>query len=119
VRQLRNSFLATLAALAVALLTLDLSGCAKQEAAQSDDKLAEAGFVAMRTPEVMAAARGKPAHKFIWRMVGGTKTYYWYDPASCGCVYQGNQAAYDKFRQEMRAQRLMYEEELGESQGDL
>ena len=51
-------------------------------------------------------------------MVGGTKTYTGTIPASCGCVYHGNQAAYDKFRQEMRAQRPM-EEELGESQGDL
>jgi hypothetical protein len=61
VRQLRNSFLATWAALAVALLTVDLSRCAKEEAAQLDDKLAEAGFVAVRTPEVTAVARGKPA----------------------------------------------------------
>jgi hypothetical protein len=111
--------LTTLAVIAVSFLTIGLGGCAKQEAAQSDDKLAEAGFVAMRTPEAMAAAQGKPAHKFISRTINGVKTYSWYDPASCGCVYRGNQAAYEKFRQEMLAQRLMYEEELGESQGDL
>jgi hypothetical protein len=109
----------TLLLLTLSSLTIGLGGCAKQEAAQSDDKLAEAGFVVLRTPEAMAAARGKPAHKFIWRTVGGVKTYYWYDPASCGCVYRGNQASYAKFRQEMLAQHLMYEEELGESQGDL
>jgi hypothetical protein len=108
-----------LTTLAVLTVSIGLGGCAKQEAAQSDDKLAEAGFVAIRTPEAMAAARGKPAHKFIWRTVDGVKTYSWYDPASCGCVYRGNQAAYEKFRQEMLAQHLMYEEELGESQGDL
>jgi hypothetical protein len=67
-------------------------------------------------PEAMAAARGTPAHKFIWRTVDGVKTYSWYDPASCGCVYRGDQAAYEKFRHEMLAQHLMYEEELGESQ---
>jgi hypothetical protein len=115
---LRNR-LTALAVLTVSSLTIGLGGCAKQEAAQSDNKLAEAGFVAMRTPEAMAAARGKPAHKFLWHTVDGIKTYYWYDPASCGCVYRGDQAAYEKFRQEMLAQHLMLEEELGESQGDL
>jgi hypothetical protein len=116
VRQLRNSFLATWAALAVALLTVDLSRCAKEEAAQSDDKLAEAGFVAVRTPEVTAAARGKPATNPFGAWSEASKLITGTIPASCGCVY--HQAAYDKFRLEMRAQRPM-EEELGESQGDL
>jgi hypothetical protein len=118
VANLRTMLTTALAALAAASLTLTigLGGCAKQEAAQSDDKLAEAGFAVIRTPEAMAAARGKPAHKFLQQTVGGVKTYYWYDPASCGCVYQGHQAAYERFRQEMLAQRLMYEEELGETQ---
>jgi hypothetical protein len=53
--------LTTLAVITVSSLTIGLGGCAKQEAVQSDDKLAEAGFVAVRSPEAMVAARGKPA----------------------------------------------------------
>ena len=107
---------ASTALAAVTFLLFALNGCARQEAAQSDDKLSQAGFTAIRTPEAMAAAQGKPAHKFLQQTVNGVKTYYWYDPASCGCVYQGNQAAYEKFRQQMLAQHLMFEAELGETQ---
>jgi hypothetical protein len=85
-------------------IAMSLGGCAVEQATSGDDALVNAGFTKVRTAEMLNAARGKPPHKFLSRTVGGVTTYYWYDPVSCGCVYQGDAAAYARFRQYMAGQ---------------
>jgi hypothetical protein len=72
-------------------------------AAGREDMLAAAGFVPKpaNDPARMAALRALPPHQFVVRNTGGVTKVLYADPTSCACIYVGDQAAYDRYRQVM------------------
>jgi hypothetical protein len=79
---------------------LGLSGCAAQ-IAQKEDMLAAAGFSyrPATTPQAAAALKALPPHKFIHQMRNGQPIWIYADPSICGCLYAGNEVAYQRYRQ--------------------
>ena len=76
--------------------------CANTEGAisQKDDMLLSAGFVSKKadaTPR-MAGLKSLPPHQFMVRNRNGRTVYLYADPTVCGCVYVGDQNAYDQYR---------------------
>lgn len=63
--------------------------------------LAQAGFkqVALDTPAMQQAIVGLTPRRFNSLERKGVLTYYFPDPQYCGCVYIGNLAAYEKYKQ--------------------
>jgi len=63
--------------------------------------LTAAGFVPKNadTPSRMAALKSLPPHKFVSRTKNGSVKYLYADPTVCGCIYVGDQNAYDRYRQ--------------------
>ena len=85
--------------------TLLAAACAGNGTAVSgkEDMLAGAGFVPKKadTPARMATLRALPPHQFVQRVAAGRTTYLYGDPTLCGCIYVGDQNAYDRYRQQM------------------
>lgn len=85
------------------------AACANTGAAVSDkeDMLAGAGFVPKKldTPARMATLKALPPHQFVQRTNNGRTTYLYGDPTLCGCIYVGDQNAYDRYRQQMAARQ--------------
>jgi hypothetical protein len=69
--------------------------------------LAGAGFVLKKadTPTRMGTLKALPPHQFVQRTNNGRTTYLYGDPTLCGCIYVGDQNAYDRYRQQMAARQ--------------
>jgi hypothetical protein len=65
------------------------------------DMLVAAGFVPKNadTPSRIAALKSLPPHKFVTRAKNGSPRFLYADPTACGCIYVGDQQAYDQYRQ--------------------
>lgn len=85
------------------------AACADTGAAVSakEDMLAGAGFVMKKadTPARMATLKALPPHQFVQRGSNSRTTYLYGDPTLCGCIYVGDQNAYDRYRQQMTARQ--------------
>jgi hypothetical protein len=85
------------------------AACVNTGPAVSDkeDMLAGAGFVPKKadTPARMAGLKALPPHQFVQRTINGRTTYLYGDPTLCGCIYVGDQNAYDRYRQQMAARQ--------------
>ncbi len=81
---------------------------------QKEDMLAAAGFslVPANTPQRQASLSSLPPHKFVHRVRNGAVVFIYADPSVCGCLYVGNQAAYDHYRQEVFAKNLANEQQM-------
>jgi hypothetical protein len=81
---------------------LAAGACANTEGAtsQKDDMLLSAGFVSKKADATarMAGLKSLPPHQFVVRNRNGRTVYLYADPTVCGCVYVGNQNAYDQYR---------------------
>ena len=103
---------------AVALLgaALLVAGCANTGTTVSDkeDMLADAGFVPKKadSPARVATLKALPPHKFVQRATQGGTRYLYGDPTLCGCVYVGDQNAYDRYRQNMAARQTATDEQI-------
>lgn len=77
-----------------------LGGCAAQ-VVQKEDMLAAAGFTfrAATTPQAASALKALPPHKFVHQIRNGTPIWIYADPSICGCLYAGDDAAYQRYRQ--------------------
>jgi hypothetical protein len=73
----------------------------------SENMLASSGFksVTPTTPAQVASLRSLPPHKLTRTTHKGRTVWLYSDPTVCGCLYVGNQAAYDAYskRQTQRA----------------
>jgi hypothetical protein len=89
-----------------------VTGCAAQ-VQQKEDLLAAAGFtlVPANTPQRQAKLANLPPHKFSRQIRNDAVIFIYPDPTICGCLYVGNQAAYDRFRQEVFARNLANEQQ--------
>jgi hypothetical protein len=83
------------------------TACADTEpaVADKDDMLLSAGFVPKKVNSAvrMATLKSLPPHQFVARAVIGGTRYFYADPTICGCIYVGDQTAYDQYRQKMAA----------------
>jgi hypothetical protein len=79
-----------------------------------EDMLAAAGFtlVPANTPQRQTSLRSLPPHKFAHRVRNGAVVFIYADPTICDCLYVGNQAAYDHYRQNVFAKNLADEQQM-------
>jgi hypothetical protein len=72
---------------------------------QKEDMLLSAGFVSKKIDAAaqMANLKSLPPHQFVARNRNGRTRYLYADPTVCGCIYVGDQNAYDQYRQQMAA----------------
>ena len=76
-----------------------LSACTQVDR-NTDDMLIGAGFTAVpaNTPQRYAALASMPPHTFVHEMRRGKMLYAYADPTPCDCVFIGDQAAYNRYR---------------------
>lgn len=96
-------------------LAFGLAGCAsieKQEVEQKESMLSAAGF-SMKpatTPAQRANLATLPPNKLVAQPVDGQVRYFYADPKTCGCVYVGDEKAYQTY------QRLVFEQRIADEQ---
>jgi len=92
------------------------AACANSETAVSEkeDILETAGFVPKKakTAARMASLKSLPPHQFVARTINGRPSYLYADPVVCGCVYVGDQRAYDQYRQQMSTRQTATDQEI-------
>ena len=81
-------------------LLIEISGCASTDAvtgAVPASALEFSGFHPRKadTPEKSANLREMPQHQFVRHDRNGKIVYTYADAKGCGCLYVGDQAAYD------------------------
>jgi hypothetical protein len=79
-----------------------------------EDMLAAAGFtlVPANTPQRQASLGSLPPHKFVHQVRNSAVTFIYADPTICDCLYVGNQAAYDRYRQDVFAKNMANEQQM-------
>jgi hypothetical protein len=102
------------AVLAAALLSL--AACASR-VADKEDMLAAAGFAFQPadTPQKLASLHALPPHKFVIQTRNGKPVWIYADPTICGCLYAGDETAYDRYRKEVFDKRIADEQETAAS----
>jgi hypothetical protein len=92
-------------------ILLTLAACTAQ-VAQREDLLSAAGFSfrPANTPAAAAALRALPPHKFVQQTRNGQPIWLYADPSVCGCLYVGDEAAYQRFRQ------MVFQKQLADEQ---
>ena len=90
-----------------------VSACAAR-VEQKEDMLAAAGFtlVPANTPQRQASLASLPPHKFVHQVRNNVVIFTYADPTICDCLYVGNQAAYDRYRQEVFATNIANEQQM-------
>jgi hypothetical protein len=90
---------------------LALSACA-QTVLDKEDMLLAAGFSyrPANTPQTAAALKTLPPHRFIHQLRNGQSVWTYADPSICGCLYAGNDAAYQRYRQEVFQKQIADEQ---------
>ena len=89
--------------LAIPLLALGLLACAAPNpdapTLHKEDMLAAAGFKKrpIKTEAQLADFRNIPAHMIRPASYKGRPVYVYADPTICGCLYIGNETAYNKY----------------------
>ena len=81
---------------------------------QKEDMLLSAGFVSKKADATSQAAglKSLPPHQFVARNRNGRTRYLYADPTVCGCIYVGDQNAYDQYRQQMAARRTATDDQI-------
>jgi hypothetical protein len=80
-------------------LALALTSCAAQVIASKEEMLSAAGFGSepINTPERAALANSLPPTELIRRASNGQFEWVYSDPNHCGCIYVGDQTAYQRY----------------------
>jgi hypothetical protein len=102
---IRSTLLCLAAAVAV-------SACSHVQ--NKEDLLAAAGFtfVPADTPQRQASLRSMPPHKFVHQVHDNKVVFIYADPTICDCLYIGDQAAYDRYRQNVFVQHIANEQQM-------
>jgi hypothetical protein len=79
-----------------------------------EDLLAAAGFslVPANTPQRQASLSTLPPHKFVHQIRNNLVVFTYADPTICDCLYVGNQAAYDRYRQDVFEKHIANEQQM-------
>jgi hypothetical protein len=90
-----------------------VSACALQ-VQNKENMLAAAGFtvVPANSPQRQAALTHLPPHKFVQQVRNNAVIYTYADPTICGCLYVGNQAAYDQYRRDVFVKNMVNEQQM-------
>ncbi|WP_338422349.1 hypothetical protein [Acetobacter musti] len=98
------------------ILTIGLAACQTDPRSMKlkDDHLVAAGFVqkAADTPTRQEMLKHLPPHHFVRHETSGKVTYLFADPVACGCLYVGDQKAYDAYRSYQQQQQLIEQKRL-------
>ena len=91
-------------------------GCTStgEAVSEREDLLASAGFVSKKADSAsrMASMKALPPHQFVTRYRNGRTVYLYADPTVCGCIYVGDQNAYNQYRQRMAARQTATDEQI-------
>jgi hypothetical protein len=79
-----------------------------------EDMLAAAGFtlVPANTPQRQASLATLPPHKFVHQVRNNMVIFTYADPTICDCLYIGNQAAYDRYRENVFVRNIANEQAM-------
>lgn len=92
------------------------AGCAStgEAISEKEDLLASAGFVPKKADSAarMTSMKALPPHQFVTRNRNGRTVYLYADPTVCGCIYVGDQSAYNQYRQRMAARQTATDEQI-------
>jgi hypothetical protein len=99
---------------ALILFAMCVAASACNPAQNKENMLAAAGFtlVPANTPQRQSSLRSLPPHKFAHQVRNGAVVFIYADPTICDCLYVGNQAAYDHYRQNVFAKNLADEQQM-------
>ncbi len=99
---------------ALVALTICTAASACAQVQNKEDMMAAAGFtvVPANTPQREEELAKMPPHKFIQQMHNNAVMFVYADPTLCGCLYVGNQAAYDRYRANAFVQQITNEQEM-------
>ncbi len=91
--------------IAVALVTFGiLAACVspQERAQEKDDLLAAAGFtiVPANTPDRRTQLQTLPPNRIVQQTHGDRVVFLYADPYACGCLYIGDQKAWDTYRRQ-------------------
>jgi hypothetical protein len=64
------------------------------------------------TPQRQAALKALPPHKFVHQVRNNVVMFTYADPTICDCLYVGNQAAYDRYRQNVFVKNIADEQQM-------
>jgi hypothetical protein len=102
--------------LAAAGLAIALSACTSgsnplsltYKPQSKEDLLTSSGFktLTLNTPAKVAAFKTLPAHRITQTTFKGNPVWVYPDQNVCGCLYVGNQTAYNTFIRQGRAQMI-------------
>ncbi len=69
----------------------------------TESALAEAGFERMeaRYPDQLEMVQGLPTYSMHSYPTPNGNVYWYYDPGNCGCVFEGNAQAFQKYQWEL------------------
>ena len=97
-----------------ALALVSLGGCAASRVSRKEDNLAAAGFVVRpaNTPARLEMLRRLPPHRFVRREQGDQVNYVYADPSVCGCLYVGDQTAYNQYKRDRMEQKIADQQAL-------
>ena len=96
------------------LVVLSAAAVACTPVQNKEDMLAAAGFtlVPANNPQRQASLSSLPPHKFVHRVRNNAVVFIYADPTICDCLYVGNQAAYDRYRQDVFAKNMADEQQM-------
>jgi hypothetical protein len=99
---------------ALILFAMCVAASACTPVQNKEDMLAAAGFtlVPANTPQRQISLSSLPPHKFAHQVRNGAVVFIYADPTICDCLYVGNQAAYDRYRQNVFAKNLAGEQQM-------
>ena len=104
----------TLTRLLTLVLCILASACAtpQQRASAQEGVLADSGFTLepASTPERLALLNSLPPNKVVQLARDGTVCYVYADPLVCGCLYSGDQGAYQRYNAETAKRRVAVEQ---------
>jgi len=105
----------------VLLITLIFSGCVirpKATPEQIEELLiaADFEFTEADTPAKMERLKALPQGKMLRHQVDGKWYYLYADSAVCKCLWKGDQAAFDRYRQIVQERKNEYASDLYISQ---
>jgi hypothetical protein len=96
------------------LFAVCIAVAACSQVQNKEDMLAAAGFtvVPSNTPQRQASLKSMPPHKFVQQVRHNAVIFTYADPTICDCMYVGNQAAYDRYRQDVFVKNIANEQEM-------
>ena len=108
----------------IAAIAIALAGCTaiqKQQAAQTQQLLAAAGFEMQKadTPERLATLRSVVPQRKVFSVAAADGPRFVYvDADYCQCAYAGDQGAHERYQRMASKQRLAAERDLAAQMGD-